>query len=979
MRILMTFTSGLRIASLWLGLIFTAWGIAAANAGGAPALEPREEVVEFTLRLRNYDELCRRVERGEILTLNELDRYFPTVADWEMVAAWARSRDVAVSPADRTRMTVSARMNSGRSSTFWNGRGVREIRALSSGETRSEAVPAELSGVVSHVRRAIALPREAPHEMVAEPGFPYPYVLPSSVAELYHARALGLDGREEEIIVPGGAPINREELAKFWTLAGLPVEQERYVPVHIPNPGMGYAPTTIGEVSTIQLASAIAPKARILHFDTVAFPQIGAWIAARLAAGQRAPGQLCYNWVLAEATYTNIDIRPNDEEAITVIAAMGTSIFVPSGNVGTHQNVVRAGVSTFGFHRGGTLTLEHPGGHPAVTSVGGTRVQFRDYMWGRPFVEAGWCLQPPPYEGIWASTGGLSRLYARPNWQVATGLTPGPMRASPDISAFAFSNEGMPLAYFRGVEHGVGAAGPALWASFSALINQARRENGLPPVGQLAPHLYELQGTDVFNSLNPGYYTGNGFEGIGSNGEYFMTPGYNLVVGLGSVNVARLLDRLLANAPASPPIVVEQPQGKYVMAGEVVFLRTAARAQPSATYQWYRDGEPLAGETRGQLAIPMSSAHAVFKVLATNSSGSAWSDEAIVETAPPLPHFFYDVAYLENNPTVAAELMRLGNVHNRAWFHYFTTGIHQGLTDGDFEVEAYLERFPELQTLEAAALHWYTTGRRDGVLIPKGFDANGYIQRYEGLNIQFLRLGGIDKYAAWLYYRDHGIQLGHVFDEEFRVNEYLALNPDLGTAFKQNVRGALLHWLSTGRAEGRLGRIPVEFDAQQYLARNPDLAASFNGNALGAWRHYWEYGIYEGRAFDEEFRVFDYLAINQDLLALYQQDWRAAAMHWLRYGRVEGRLGRIPAIFNSAEYLNRYPAVGAAWGTYPTTIWQHYWLYGVDEGRNFDEEFRVDDYMALNPDLAQAFGENRRAAFMHWVRYGRTEGRPARN
>jgi hypothetical protein len=47
----------------------------------------------------------------------------------------------------------------------------------------------------------------------------------------------------------------------------------------------------------------------------------------------------------------------------------------------------------------------------------------------------------------------------------------------------------------------------------------------------------------------------------------------------------------------------------------------------------------------------------------------------------------------------------------------------------------------------------------------------------------------------------------------------------------------------------------------------------------------------------------------------------------------------------------------------------------VQEARLFDTEFLVDDYLALNPDLAAAFGTNRQGAFKHWVRYGRSEGR----
>ena len=255
--------------------------------------------------------------------------------------------------------------------------------------------------------------------------------------------------------------------------------------------------------------------------------------------------------------------------------------------------------------------------------------------------------------------------------------------------------------------------------------------------------------------------------------------------------------------------------------------------------------------------------------------------------------------------------------------------------------------------------------------VPAGFGAAGYLALYPDAAAVF----GTNYYQAWLYYRNYGIYQGEVYDELFRVEEYLTLYPDLFAIFGTNLSGYLDHWLSTGRLEGKLGRIPLEFSAAGYFARNPDVATAVGNNALLAWSHYWLYGIYEGRAYDDELRVFEYLAINADLTAAFKDDWRTAALHWMRYGRTEGRLGRIPPIFSVSYYLARYPEIGASWGTYPTTVFLHFWLYGVQEARLFDTEFLVDDYLALNPDLAAAFGTNRQGAFKHWVRYGRSEGR----
>ena len=58
--------------------------------------------------------------------------------------------------------------------------------------------------------------------------------------------------------------------------------------------------------------------------------------------------------------------------------------------------------------------------------------------------------------------------------------------------------------------------------------------------------------------------------------------------------------------------------------------------------------------------------------------------------------------------------------------------------------------------------------------------------------------------------------------------------------------------------------------------------------------------------------------------------------------------------------------------------WLHYLDWGLAEGRVFDELFRPDEYIALNPDLAPLIGNDREAAVMHWLYYGKAAGRPGK-
>ncbi|MBI5538395.1 MAG: hypothetical protein HY898_37070 [Deltaproteobacteria bacterium] len=81
-----------------------------------------------------------------------------------------------------------------------------------------------------------------------------------------------------------------------------------------------------------------------------------------------------------------------------------------------------------------------------------------------------------------------------------------------------------------------------------------------------------------------------------------------------------------------------------------------------------------------------------------------------------------------------------------------------------------------------------------------------------------------------------------------------------------------------------------------------------------------------------------------------------------------------PAVFDPAYYLCRYPDVAASFpGEARARL--HWLMHGMQEGRQAQPAFSVDEYLAMYPDLAQAFGSDRPAAVLHYVHYGLKEGR----
>lgn len=56
-------------------------------------------------------------------------------------------------------------------------------------------------------------------------------------------------------------------------------------------------------------------------------------------------------------------------------------------------------------------------------------------------------------------------------------------------------------------------------------------------------------------------------------------------------------------------------------------------------------------------------------------------------------------------------------------------------------------------------------------------------------------------------------------------------------------------------------------------------------------------------------------------------------------------------------------------------LFEHFLTYGVYEGRVACEDFIINDYIILNPDLESAFMGDRGAYAQHYIDYGRAEGR----
>lgn len=79
--------------------------------------------------------------------------------------------------------------------------------------------------------------------------------------------------------------------------------------------------------------------------------------------------------------------------------------------------------------------------------------------------------------------------------------------------------------------------------------------------------------------------------------------------------------------------------------------------------------------------------------------------------------------------------------------------------------------------------------------------------------------------------------------------------------------------------------------------------------------------------------------------------------------------------FDTKEYADTYPDLKEAFGYDSTLLLDHYFIYGIDEGRVMTGTLDVKGYRASNTDLDAAFGNDWRAYAEHYAEHGRAEGR----
>ena len=416
------------------------------------------------------------------------------------------------------------------------------------------SVPAELSGIIVGVVGLDTRPQASPHFRRPAPAAAEGGVIAHAagaaqaavpltalqVASLYDFPA-GTDGTGQTIaIIELGGGYNAADLSTYFS--GLSLSVPSVTAVGVDNGSNSPGQSADGEVELdIEVAGAVAPKASFVVYFAPNTDQGFIDSISDAVHATPAPVAVSISWGGPESSWSSQSMSGMNE-AISDAAALGCTVTVASGDNGSSDNAS----STTG------VAVDFPASSPYSLACGGTTLIGNaatgtitsEVVWNEISKQGG------------AGGGGVSVVYARPEWQqtagvpatAATGVTgigsaATPGRGVPDVAGNADPYSGYQVVVDGKPQPigGTSAVAP-LWAGLIARLAQASGTR----FGLLQPLLYAgiTPGTDVA-----------GFRDItdGSNGAYKAGPGWDACTGLGSPNGTALLSRLSPSTNPTPP------------------------------------------------------------------------------------------------------------------------------------------------------------------------------------------------------------------------------------------------------------------------------------------------------------------------------------------------------------------------------------------------------------------------------------------
>jgi len=511
------------------------------------------------------------------------DQFGLSHEDFDKIMSWLQSCSLSIDYSARGRNSISF---SGTAHNVELAFGTEIHRYRVDGEihfanSTDPSIPAELASVVLGLRGLDDFRMKPPtirkrdsadasHSVPAHPEYTYPngthVLVPDDLATIYDIAplyAIGINGSGQRIVIAGQSDISLSDIATF---------RNGILPSNVPQvvlvPGSSDPGITVNENEAdldLEWVGAVARNATIIYVNSTSVLASAAYaISENLAPIVSISFGLCeQDQTASTLSLVETAAQQANLQGITLLSASGDT-----GAAGCDSET-----SSQASHG---LGVWFPASLPEVTAVGGT--EFSEgigHYWSSANSGTGASALSYIPEIAWndstlgnlsASGGGISTLYSKPVWQTGPGVPNDGVRDVPDVAMTASPNHDPYVIISGGAANlygGTSAATP-VFAGIIALLNQYYGSKG---EGNINPNLYRIPQTSAFHDIVSGNniipcVLGTPNCTTGSFG-YSAAPGYDLVTGLGSVDVYNLVVNWNTPTPASNVVPTCNPNPVY--------------------------------------------------------------------------------------------------------------------------------------------------------------------------------------------------------------------------------------------------------------------------------------------------------------------------------------------------------------------------------------------------------------------------------
>ncbi|MBJ6751586.1 protease pro-enzyme activation domain-containing protein [Geomonas anaerohicana] len=529
------------------------------------------------------------------------DRFAPPPEDIAAIKGWLTSQGFTVDEVSRGRTAINFSGNVDKVEKAFRTK-IRKYKVdgkVRHANSRDPEIPRGLADVVAGVVTMHDFghtPMNSGAQLLGDIDPLYTYsssihwMSPGDFAAIYNVNPLysaGYDGTGQSIAVVGRTHPTGSNWSDFRSIMGLPTKPVTVI-VNGTDPGSVSTAEDNEADLDVEWAGAAAKNATVQFvISKTTTTTDGVDLSAQYIVNNNLAPIMTTSFGLCEAS---MGTAQNDfyNNLWQQAAAQGITSFVAAGDSGA------AGCSAATATSGTVQAVNGIASTPYNVAVGGTTLNDAGGGYWRPtnnsyytsangyIPESAWNESGTVSGGkqMWATGSGVSSVYAKPDWQVAPGVTSN-MRGIPDISLNAAGHVPYLVRSKNALYtmYGTSASSPAM-ASIMALVLQKtgqRQGNANVRFYQMGNAQYTSAGPTIFHDSTSGNSSVPGVTG------YSCTTAYDLVTGLGSVDAYALV----MNWPVvASPLDISSTNSLANGTQGVAYSATLAATGGSSPYTW---------------------------------------------------------------------------------------------------------------------------------------------------------------------------------------------------------------------------------------------------------------------------------------------------------------------------------------------------------------------------------------------------------